>query len=115
MMPAFKPLEPVSPPLPRSRALPKGEVGRIPRAELDALRRHIAQLPNPAVYAEWLAFADPHAAQMLINPTTCIRGTSAADQRVAAALRPYGLCEVRGTGITAFGTAVRRRLLELDL
>jgi len=114
-MAAFKPLAPISPPTPRVTPLLKSDPGAISRAERDALRRHIADLPNPAVYAEWLALADPHAAQLLVNPTTCIRGTSAADQRVAAALRPYGLCEMRGTGITAFGTAVRRRLLELEI
>lgn len=80
------------------------ERGIIAPAHERALRQYIAQLPDPADYAATLPLA---ILEMLEVCVTTRDGVRAADARTAAALRPYGLCEVRGPMLTNFGAAVR--------
>jgi hypothetical protein len=89
-------------------ALAPDDPGAIPQAERDALRRYIACLPDPDDFATTLPLA------ILEMLETCVKardGVRAADARTAAALRAYGLCEVRGHMLSNFGCAVRRAAL----
>ena len=96
-------------PVPRDvSALAPDDPGISSRAFDQAMRQYIALLPDPADFATTLPLA------ILEMLETCVKardGVRAADARTAAALRPYGLCEVRGPMLTNFGCAVRRAAL----
>lgn len=89
-------------------ALGRDDPGMVPQAERDALRRYIAMLPDPADFATALPIA---ILEMLETCVITRDGVRAIDARTAAALRPYGLCEVNGHMLSNFGCAVRRAAL----
>jgi hypothetical protein len=93
------------------QALLPDDPGLVPQAERDALRRYIAMLPDPADYATALPIP---IVEMLETCITDRNGIRARDARTAAALRPYGLCEVNGPMLSNFGCAVRRAALGID-
>ena len=77
-------------------------------AQRDYLRSVIAKLPDPAVYANSLpsSLAEPLIAAY--RSGTALR---VAREHVAR-LRPYGLVEFGGPHLTAFGSKVRKILME---
>ena len=88
--------------------LNRDDPGSIPVAERDAMRQFMALLPDPADFATALPSA---IVEMLETGVTSGSPPRAIDARTAEALRPYGLCEVRGHMLTNFGAAVRRAAL----
>lgn len=90
----------------------------VDRAEMDYLRKVIADLPNPRAYARWLETSRPAEARALLNAR---RGTSAAERGYLvveeAMARPcvlLGLVGARTRIVGAFGMQVRHELLEGD-
>lgn len=90
----------------------------VDRAEMDYLRKVIADLPNARAYARWLETSRPAEARALVNAR---RGSSAAERGYLvveeAMARPcvlLGLVGARTRIIGAFGMEVRRELLEGD-
>ena len=85
--------------------------GAVPQAERDALRRYMADLPDPAAYAASL----PLGIADLLEAHIAMRGgPHAVSEAVAKRLRPYGLCEVQGRHLSNFGCAVRRAIIGED-
>ncbi len=80
-------------------------------AERAALRQYLADVPDPAEFADLLLMNKPQVAALLVDPARVYRGM-AQDGPTAESLRRYSLCEVNGRGLTAFGLAVMRALRE---
>lgn len=77
-------------------------------AEQRALRQLIADLPDPA----WMANQVPLDVACSLERAFCRLGTwQAPGEAEARILRPWGLCEVWGLGLTGFGVAVRRAMV----
>ncbi|MDP3550648.1 MAG: hypothetical protein Q8R81_09645 [Novosphingobium sp.] len=86
--------------------------GHQQRAYDRALRQHLAEIPDPAMYARSLPEDVRHAlATAVMRPDGCL--AAATDIGI---LRPLGLCDFSsdpriGRMLTAFGIAVRRAVL----
>lgn len=79
------------------------------QAERRALQQYLAELPKPADFAHVLPLK---IARILMNAYAGGGGLRVIEERDAAQLRRYGLCEYGGRFLTNFGAAVRRTLLE---
>lgn len=82
-------------------------------AEARALRQYLADLPDPADYAQELPL---HVVEALGRVVQGRNGPRAADKLDARTLRQHGLCDCPsmisdGRDLTNFGRAVRRELL----
>lgn len=80
------------------------------RAERDALRDYLADLPDPEQYARYL----PEAFVIALRGAFLSRGSMCVPESVARFLRPHGLVEYGGCCLTNFGNAVRKALPEED-
>lgn len=79
------------------------------RAHGDAMRAIARDIPDPRDYAYQLG---AEYVAMLLGAT--LRDNWYVTEAVAKVLRPHGLCEYGGTGLTAFGIMVRRELKAMD-
>ncbi len=77
------------------------------QAREDALLAIARDIPDPEQYAWGLPL---EAAEALLSATQSAKYGPKVSRDAAAVLRPYGLVEYGGEGVTAFGWAVRRVL-----
>lgn len=82
------------------------------RAEMDELRereRHLGPIPDPK---EWAWKLPANIVATLTSPDCIVRKSYCASDAVAAALRPYGLCDYATRQLSVFGCAVLKELTE---
>lgn len=81
------------------------------QAEERALRQYLADLPDPARYAEGLP---ANLALLLLTAIRKRDGSHTVTEPVAQTLRRYGLCECSGRCLTNFGVTVMKILRQMD-
>lgn len=82
------------------------------RAEMDedmARRRDLGAIPDPK---EWAWQLPEPIVVALMSPNCIVRKSYCASDAVAAALRPYGLCDYATRQLSVFGCAVLKELTE---
>ena len=93
----------------RGRVAGRVEAAQERRARSDAMRAIARDIPDPRDYAYQLG---AEYCEMLLSAT--LRDSWYVTEAVAKRLRPHGLCEYGGTGLTGFAMAVRRELKAMD-
>lgn len=80
------------------------------RARRDAQRSMAWEIPSPREYAQYMA--SRHVVMLLAAYQHKVAWY--VNREAARELREYGLVEIRGTALTAFGMHVRRELKAMD-
>lgn len=85
------------------------------KAQLDAIkheekqrRRDLGSIPDPK---EWAYRLPEEVVSVMTTPGFIHRKSYCATDRVAALLRPYGLCDYASRQLSVFGVAVLKELI----
>lgn len=85
------------------------------QAKMDAIaheererQRHLGSIPDPKEVAWRLP---EEVVSVLTTPGCIIRKSYCATEAVAAAIRPYGLCDYASRQLSVFGCAVLKELI----
>lgn len=85
------------------------------KAKLDAIKheererqRHLGDIPDPKEVA-WSLPED--VVSVMTTPGCIVRKSYCSTEPIAAALRPYGLCDYASRQLSVFGCAVLKELI----
>lgn len=76
--------------------------------ELELCRKPLGSIPDPR---EWAWHLPEKIVTTMTNPNLVLRKSYCATEAVAAALRPYGLCDYASRQLSVFGVAVLKELI----